>query len=85
MRNGVVRVNKPCFLRASPARPRYWVALSFQSKPWYLFTAGKDGLSRAGRCLSERAGAWSDRELQRPFLVPCRNGDAATASYGSAS
>jgi len=55
----------------------------------HLFTADQDRLSRAGRCLSNQAETWADRELYLPAsasstLVTTGAGDAATAGllYG---
>jgi len=60
------------------------VLLTNGEQGMHLFTAGRDRLSRAGRCLSERAEAWADRELYLPAsasgpLATTGAGDAATA------
>jgi sugar/nucleoside kinase (ribokinase family) len=60
------------------------VLLTNGERGMHLFTAGQDRLSRAGRCLSERAGTWADRELYLPAsssgpLATTGAGDAATA------
>lgn len=60
------------------------VLLTNGEQGMHLFTAGQDRLSRAGRCLSERAEAWADRELYLPAsasgpLATTGAGDAATA------
>ena len=60
------------------------VLLTNGERGMHLFTAGKERLSHAGRCLSERAGTWADRELYLPAsasgpLATTGAGDAATA------